>query len=305
MTRGDEVKRLRRERPKDHVVRWSFGIFALLLGAAWLSGEFEVGTIDWERRWENCQRFLEKAQPFPVQQQPDASWTTKGRLVWEWIGGQWQTHGREAFVYTLGLSVVAIVLAGMGSLLSLPVASRQLTAASPWLPGVVGSRWWPWVGRGARFLLILARSIPEYMIAFFLVVSLGYNAWPAVLALAIHNAGILGRLGSELVDNQPRNVPGTLRELGAGRRQVYFLGSVPSLFSRFLVFFFYRWETCVRDATVLGMLGIPTLGYYLLEARAKDHLDSMLFFVLMGSVAVMMGDLVSTVVRWRLRKGEA
>ena len=113
---------------------------------------------------------------------------------------------------------------------------------------------------------------------------------------------ILSRLGSELVDNIPSDTPATQRGLGATRWQIFLFTAVPSLFSRFLIFFFYRLETCVRDATILGMLGIPTLGYYILEARAKDHLDEMLYFVLLGSSLVFVCDLLSALVRWRLAR---
>ena len=43
--------------------------------------------------------------------------------------------------------------------------------------------------------------MPEYIWAFLLLFLLGPTAWPAVLALAIHNAGILGKLASEVVED--------------------------------------------------------------------------------------------------------
>ncbi len=307
---ADRVAALRRRRPRDRFLRVGLGLFASILVLSWFTPEFRLSAFDWERRWENCQRFLGNALPHPVQQAAEASWMEKGRLSVAWAGEQWRAAGGEAFRYTVSLAVVAIVLAGIASCFALPLASRRLATDAPLLPepgrDPLWRRWaWRLTGVSSRFLLVLCRSVPEYVIAFFLVVALGFTAWPAVLALAIHNAGILGRLGAELVDNMPSAVPAAHRALGASRWQVYAFASVPSLFSRFLIYFFYRWETCVRDATVLGMLGIPTFGYYFLEARAKDRLDEMLFFVGLGSMAVLCGDLLSYWVRSRLERRQA
>ena len=48
----------------------------------------------------------------------------------------------------------------------------------------------------------------------------------------------------------------TARAAGASRSQIAVTAIAPLVFNRTLLFFFYRWETCVRDATSLGLLGI-------------------------------------------------
>jgi phosphonate transport system permease protein len=121
--------------------------------------------------------------------------------------------------------------------------------------------------------------------------------WAAILALALHNAGILGRLGAEIVENAEAPVPRSLRALGATRAQILAAGLVPAALPRFLVYFFYRWETCLREGTVLGILGVSTLGRLIKDARAADRYDEMIFFVLLGAALVFAGDLVSSLAR--------
>ncbi|MEO1367496.1 MAG: hypothetical protein AAFX50_10000, partial [Acidobacteriota bacterium] len=77
---------------------------------------------------------------------------------------------------------------------------------------------------------------------------------------------------------------------------------LPASVGRFLLFFFYRWETCVREATVLGMLGIASLGFWILEARARNFYDEMFFFVLLGALLVLIGDVVSALSREAVRR---
>ena len=78
-------------------------------------------------------------------------------------------------------------------------------------------------------------------------------------------------------------------------------GLAPTSFNRFLLFFFYRWETCVREATILGMLGISSLGYHISISRNFLRYDQMLFYVLLGAAVIILGDVLSDVLRRRLR----
>jgi phosphonate transport system permease protein len=141
------------------------------------------------------------------------------------------------------------------------------------------------------------RAIPEYVWAFLLIALVSDPSWAAVLALGLHNAGILGRLGAEIVENADHPAPAALRGLGGTRGQVLAAGLVPLSLPRFLVYFFYRWETCLREGTVLGILGIATLGRLIKDSRAFDRYDEMMFFVLLGAALVFVGDLLSLLAR--------
>ena len=56
----------------------------------------------------------------------------------------------------------------------------------------------------------------------------------------------------------------------------------------------------MKDATVLGMLGLLTLGK--LIALAKGFFwDQMFFYILLGASVILLGDLFSTYVRRKLR----
>ncbi len=74
------------------------------------------------------------------------------------------------------------------------------------------------------------------------------------------------------------------------------------LLPRLLLYFFYRWETCVRESTVLGLLGIVSLGYWIDDARTRGQMDVLLYFVFLGVLIVMVGDGVSSLARGLVRK---
>ena len=296
------LRRLARERPRSRFLRWSAVAFAVLVIHAWASGGFSLDDFLSDRRLANVQRFAAELKPYPLQGQ-DWDWG----IALRWSGELMTSKGLPAAATTVLISVAAIVLAGLaGAVLAFPATRTFATpeayvphARAPSGPRRILGGVCVWL---TRLLLIFGRAIPEYVWAFILIALIGPNAWSAVLALALHNAGILGKLNAEVVENLPTETLAGLRALGARRRQVAIAGILPAVTPRFLLFFFYRWETCVREATVLGMLGIVSLGFFIQDARARQQYDVMLALSLLGSAIVLVGDLVSALARAAVRR---
>lgn len=293
--RQGRVRELRRQRPRRRFVRLSTWTLALLTVYCWLAGGFRFDLLD-ERRLGNLRRFLGEVVPLPLREGFDL------RVAGDWAAGLLFGRGLEAAVITLAIAVSATCLAGLvGAVLCLPAAGTLTTPEAflqdPRPPRPAVRVAWAGVVTVTRVLLIFLRSIPEYVWAFLLISVIGPSAWPAVLALAIHNAGILGKLGGEVVENLDRRPLSALRGLGATRKGIALAAIYPASLSRFLLFLFYRWETCVREATVLGMLGVVSLGYWIQDARARNQYDTMVFLVGLAVVLVLIGDLVSAVAR--------
>lgn len=294
-------RELWRARPRSRFLRRSAFAAAGLVLAAWSLGDFSpVGLLS-PRRLANLERFLNEIRPYPLQ----------GR-AWDWgLAGAWlserlATVGLEAMAVTLALSVAAVVLAGLvGLLLALPAAATW-AVPSPFLPQLgrpsrLRSLSWRLVLLTSRSLLILLRALPEYVWAFIFLMLIGPTAWPIVLALAIHNAGILGKLDAEVIENLPRAPSAALRGLGGRHVGIAGVAILPEILPRALLFLFYRWESCIREATVLGMLGIVSLGFWIVDARARQRYDDMMLYVLLGAALVIVGDLISAWVRGRMR----
>lgn len=295
--RRAEIERLRRARPRRRWARFSVVALTALAAYAWLSGEIAFDSKRSFGPW--IEREL---VPFPLRDRPfDAG------VLADWAGGLMREGGWAGLEATLAISVLAIVMAGIGGAVMCLPAARTFMTAEPFLPSgrpptrarrlVTGA-----IMRVTRFVLLFMRAIPEYVWAYLLLAMFGASAWPAVLALAIHNAGILGKLDAEVVENLEPGAMRALRGLGARRVQIAAAAIVPLSFPRFLLYFFYRYETCVREATILGLMGIVSLGYWIQDARSKLFYDRMFFLVLLGAALVLAGDLVSAAARRWIRR---
>lgn len=295
---------LRRQITKPYaliIVLISFSTLALI---AWNTGEPMFSKLSAEQRSLNLERFLTKEiTPYPVQQ--SGNWSD----AIPWAKNLLLDPGLGALLKTFYIATAAIIIAFFMGLPTIPLAAKSFNADHYSGITLGLSRVQIWIKKTTvlciKAILMVTRSMPEFLLAYLLLQILGSTAWPLILGLALHNYGILGRLGGETIDNaDPSNGKVAITH-GANMKQVYLFTLFPNIFNRLLLYFFYRWETCIRDATVMGMLGISSLGFIINDASARDNRDEMFFFILLGACLVMIGDIVSDIIRSRLRTTRA
>lgn len=301
--RSSAVAALHAGRPRSVLARLTLVAFLALVATSVLSGTVSFELLFDERRQANAARFFgQELMPFPLRES-GFSWVGLG----DWAGALWREHGRAALLQTLGIAVLAIGIAALAASFLAPLGARTWMRREPYVLNPARERGpralvWRSAVFSSRLLAVLLRAVPEYVWAFLLLAVLGPSAWAVVLALALHNAGILARLGADTLENLEARPLRALVALGATRRQLLPSAGLPAALPRMLLYVFYRYETCVREATVLGMVGVVSLGYWIEDARARLYYDDMLFFVLLGAGLVLLGDGISVVARAYLRR---
>lgn len=186
-----------------------------------------------------------------------------------------QAVGRGA-LETLAMSGLGTLLAMvLGLLLALPAAGRF---------------GWP-LQAAARLLLNALRAIPELVWAALMVLAAGLGPNAGTLALALHTAGVLGRLYAEALENTPVEPAAAIRLQGGGQLAAFCFGTLPNLWPQLLAYSLYRWENNIRMASVLGLVGAGGLGQMLYttlslfqEAQASTVILAMLVLVLLVDV---------------------
>ena len=159
-----------------------------------------------------------------------------------------------ATIETLAMSVVGTLLAVvLGLVLALPASRIQAadTKARAMLRGAT------------RLILNALRSIPEFVWATLLLICAGLGPLAGTLALALHTAGVLGRLFAEAIENAPPDSAAALRVRGVGRVSVFLYATLPQVLPQLMSYTLYRWENNIRAAAVLGVVGAGGLGQML------------------------------------------
>ncbi len=155
----------------------------------------------------------------------------------------------------------------------------------------------PIVVQPVRRLMDASRAINEIVFALVFVVAVGLGPLAGVLALAVHNIGVIAKLFSEAVEAiDPRPVEG-IRSTGASRLQEVLYGIIPQVAPLWSSFTLYRFETNVRSATVLGIVGAGGIGQSLYENIRSFQYGATAAIVLIVVLTVVLIDLGSAQIR--------
>jgi phosphonate transport system permease protein len=186
--------------------------------------------------------------------------------------------------------VVTLQIALWGTLLALVAAVPcSLLASSNLVP------WW--VRQPLRRGMDALRSINEMVFAMLFISAVGLGPFAGVLAVALHNLGVLTKLFSEAVEAIDAGPVEGVRAIGAHPLEEIAYGVIPQVLPHWISCALYRFESNIRSATVVGIVGAGGIGTLLWDAiRGFDYgRTAAILLVVIGWVTVL--DLASARLR--------
>lgn len=253
--------------PRERLLRGlavAFGA-VLTLGALWRTGFFDIARL----------------------------WAGLGRLGWllqfmfppahnGWLG---------EFVVALGET---LAMAFLGTLLAFVVAlPLGFLAAKNVVPA--------WVLHfSLRRALDGLRGVDTLIWALVFVNVVGLGPFAGLLAIAVADIGVLAKIIAEAVENADRRQAEGVRSTGAGRLQEARFGLLPQIWPVILSNALYFFESNVRSASILGVVGAGGIGQELSDRIRINNWDEAMFLIAMILATVWAIDSVSGALRVRL-----
>lgn len=193
---------------------------------------------------------------------------------------------------TVNIAAVSTLLGALLAVVLSLLATRGL-ARFPRLIGVF------------RRMMDIMRAVPEIVIALVLIFILGGGPIPAVIAIAFHTTGALGKLFSEVNENADLKPVEGLVSAGATWSQSMWLGIVPQVMPNWLSYALLRFEINVRASAILGFVGSGGIGYDLKTAMqwGQGRYDEVVAIFILLFLTIVLIDQVSSHYRHRLVKG--
>lgn len=254
------------------------GIIFIVAGAALIAGYRQAESMNSGGFVEGLSKFLD----YPGEIVMEAVDTGAGMLALLW-------GFLPALVETLNIAIVAtIVGAVLATGLSF-LASRNLEVWPPLVPAV-------------RRVMDLLRAFPELIVALFLIYVLGTSPVPAMIAVAFHTVGALGKLFSEVNENVDMRPWEGLKACGASWGQRVRFAILPQVLPNYVSYLLLRLEINVRASAILGFVGAGGIGAELRRTigwgKGSGDETAALFILLFLSIVAI--DRMSAAIRGRL-----
>ncbi len=226
--------------------RWSSIAVLPALALAWFASGVSLSGLTSDRTRRLTGQLIGDLIPPAL---PDGGWSQLNGAIWD----------------TMAMAFLAMVVAVAITLIVAPWAVSVRRGGGP--PATLPQR----VLRGvgwivARFILLVTRSVPPTVWAVIALLALYPGILPGALALGIYTGGILGRLVAEAwesVDVSPRDA---LVRTGVPRGLATVAAVVPASSQQLVTYTLYRFEICVRETAVVGIVGAAGLGRLLSES---------------------------------------
>ena len=197
-----------------------------------------------------------------------------------------------ALVETLNIAAVSTLVGAMGAIVLSLLSTRGLAR-------------WPRLIPLFRRMMDVMRALPEIVIALLLIFVLGGGPVPAMVAIALHTVGALGKLFSEVNENADLKPVEGLTSVGASWLQRMWLAVLPQVAPNYLSYALLRFEINVRASAILGFVGAGGIGSELRIAISwgTGRYDAAAAIFILLFLAIVTIDQLSSHVRNRLVRG--
>lgn len=197
-----------------------------------------------------------------------------------------------ALIETINIAAVSTLIGAMFGLMLSLLSTRGLAR-------------WPRLIPLFRRTMDVMRAIPEVIIALVLIYVLGGGPVPAMIAIAFHSTGALGKLFSEVSENADLKPVEGLESVGASWSQRMLLGVMPQVAPNYLSYALMRFEINIRASAILGFVGAGGIGAELKDAMTwgQGRFDQAAAIFILLFLTIVAFDQLSSHYRDRLVRG--
>ncbi|WP_166997736.1 phosphonate ABC transporter, permease protein PhnE [Paramicrobacterium fandaimingii] len=186
-------------------------------------------------------------------------------------------------VETLWIAIAGTGLATIASIFLAAAASRHFSG-----PRIVS-----WVARG---IIIVTRAVPSLVFAIIFVRIFGLGPLAGGMAIAFHSVGMIGKMMSDIFEEQDPAPREAIAAVGANRAQNFIATTLSRALPAVTSVVLYRLDINIRASAVLGLVGAGGIGVALQTAIGSLDYQRAAGIICVIVVMLLVLELVSVLV---------
>jgi phosphonate transport system permease protein len=190
---------------------------------------------------------------------------------------------------TIGIAFLGTMIA---TILAIPLT--LLSAVNLWKAH-------PLVTKIGKFVCNVLRAFPELVFAIIFVKVVGPGPFAGVMAIGVHQIGMLGKLFTEEMEAMDERLTEEMEAVGANFWQTIFFVRVPYLLPIYSSLALNHFEIAVRSAATLGLVGAGGIGAPLIFAIQTRSWSKVSIILIGVVITVFILDQITGSIRKRLR----
>lgn len=195
------------------------------------------------------------------------------------------------------------VLKGLGETLAMAFLGTLLGAVVAVPLSLLGAKninRLPFLRFGVRRGFDVIRAFETLILALIFIRAFGLGPLAGVLAIAVGEIGVLGKLYAEAIENTSKKpVDGVTAAGGSWLQSIHF-GVMPQAIPVILSITLYNFESNVRSSTILGIVGAGGIGFLLSDRIRAYRWDEAWSIIILIIVMVYIIDAISAAIRMRI-----
>ncbi|MGG5317674.1 phosphonate ABC transporter, permease protein PhnE [Enterococcus sp. AZ072] len=196
----------------------------------------------------------------------------------------------------VSLLLLTIGIACLGTMIAtvLAIPLTLLSAVNLWKAH-------PLVTKIGKFVCNVLRAFPELVFAIIFVKVVGPGPFAGVMAIGVHQIGMLGKLFTEEMEAMDERLTEEVEAVGANFWQTIFFVRVPYLMPIYSSLALNHFEIAVRSAATLGLVGAGGIGAPLIFAIQTRSWSKVSIILIGVVVTVFILDQITGIIRKKLR----
>ena len=155
---------------------------------------------------------------------------------------------------------------------------------------------------GVKVFINILRTFPPIIVALIFFRGFGPGAISSFFALYIYTVGVMTKMYNEVLEGINNNVLLMTKSLGLGSFISYVKIIFNGYFPEFVTIVLYRFESNIKNSTILGMVGAGGIGHLLvnnIEYRNWNRISTLLIGL---SLSIIIIENISYFIRMRVKK---